>query len=102
MTFDAATAIDTAKTAYNANADYAAEQSTTKALTFQTACTQLIGLLPAATSRGGQGGSSVETEVSLYREMLDRVSAWLNTNADSTRSDANSPPRALSFADFRS
>ena len=102
MSFDAATAIDTAKTAYYANADYAAEQSTTKALAFQTACTQLIGLLPTVTSRGGQGGSSVETEVSLYSDMLNRVTAWLGSNADSSRSDANAPPRAISLQDFRS
>lgn len=102
MTFNAASAIDTAKTAYNANADYAAEQSTTKALLFQTACTQLIGLLPSATSRGVKEAYSVETDVSLYSDMLDRVTRWLNTNADSSRSDANAPPRALSFANFRS
>ncbi len=101
MTFDAATALDTAKTAYIANADYAAEKSTTKALAFQTACEQLRLLLPKITGRGGHGGTSVEFNVEGLQAAIEKVDRWLGASSDSDRSDTSAPPRAISLANFR-
>jgi hypothetical protein len=77
----AAESLSATLAAFDANADYDADESVGKAKLFRTACRRLVAKLPAQASRGGSGGNqSFGYRIDEIRASLQEVEAWLAMN----------------------
>lgn len=72
------TTLDTARTAYLANADYAdGAGDVTKAQDFRSACRSLLVLLPSSAQSSGAGATSTSWSLDKIAAELKTVEAWL-------------------------
>lgn len=85
--------------AYDNNASWFEDASTTKARAFATACRMLIRRMARRASTGGGTGEMVEMDLGLLRDEMNAAVEWLSAN-DSSRSGPS--VRCVSLEDFRS
>ncbi|HUU91532.1 MAG TPA: hypothetical protein VM238_10005 [Phycisphaerae bacterium] len=85
--------------AYDDNASYEEDQSTTKAAAFITACRFLLRLLPRRTSHGGRSGDETEFEPERIREEIADARAYIARNSAATSGAFG--VRHPSFENFR-
>ena len=72
-----------AQDAYDQNADYRQARDVNKAKSFQTACTRLLGLLPAQTRLGNR--HEMQFRLQTYENALDQVNRWIVQNDPQSR-----------------
>lgn len=71
--------------AYDDNASYAEDASSTKAAAFITACRVLLRRLPKRSVHGGRGGEEIEMDTRLIAEELRDAKRWLGTQSSVVR-----------------
>jgi len=69
------------KVAYDDNASYEEDASTSKAAAFVTACRFLLRRLPKTAQTGGKGGEMIERDLQLIRGEMDVARRWLAVNS---------------------
>lgn len=89
----------TVKQAYLDNASYAEENSVAKARAFETACRQLLLLLPQSATQMGAG--TVQFSVASIQAELDHVRQWRQTNDDAPGPNPSRGVKFVSFEGFR-
>lgn len=77
--------ISTIRAAYDDNALYDVDNSTSKARLFIQACRYLINRLSSDIS---QGGDSVRNQIAVYERQLSAAQAWLASNSTTTTTGA--------------
>jgi hypothetical protein len=90
---------DSASEQYLNNAEYEATASVEKARLFQSACRQLLLLMPK--SAGEPAGGNLATNSDLVRAELQAVTAWLASNDTGNTSRRVGGRRFASFEGFR-
>lgn len=74
-----ASTLDQVKAAYDDNASYDVDDSTTEAQIFIAACRILLRRLPASARQGGE--MSIDLDLRVIRDELKRAVRWYNAKA---------------------
>jgi len=81
-TLDSTSTLAEVKAAYDDNASYAEDDSTTKAAGFATACRILLRRQPKVASLAGRGGHEIQVPVDQLKAELDAATSWLALKSD--------------------
>lgn len=97
-TLSSASSLADVEAAYDDNASYEEDQSTSKALAFRTACRILFRMLPKRAVKGERGEEEIELDLGLIAKELERVESWLAANPVTS---AASRTKYVDFSGFR-